>query len=287
MFRHFVGNIYILEKPPKPSDIQLDLAFSDDHLADVDEAKFKRELTADQVAKIIMYKEEMSNLIGKEAFDRIQSGNVLMTGDMTLVREIATEIQSNKKQWRGLASLHSANPNDWGWILYKVLKLSPGDWDAKYSQFVEFIKILSMNWGQSIPALLDRLDTIDLDMDHFFKLEKNATYKLAALLNDVNVIQKEILADNGIDISPFIAKLSRAFLPSCVFELEEYGLPRMISKKIHAAGLIDFQDPGLKLHDALTTLKTIHHEIQGKAKDMDPFDRYVLDYFFDGISINE
>lgn len=286
MFRHFVGNIFILEEPPKLSEIQLDLAFQDDQLADVDEAKFKHELTSEQVARIILYKEEMSNLLGEEAFDRILGGNALMTSDMGLIREIATDIQTYQKQWRGLASLHSTDTEDWGWILYKILKLCPGDWDVQYTQFVEFVKILAKNWEQSIPELLDRIDTLGLGMENFFKLEKNTTYKLAALLNDVNVIQKEILIDKGIDISPFIVRLSRAFLPSCVFELEEYGLPRMISKKIHSTGLINFQDEDLKLHDAIDKLNAIREEIPEKAKDLDSFDRYVLDYFFEGISRN-
>lgn len=286
MFRHFVGNIYILEEPPKLSEIQLDLAFQDDHLADVDEAKFKHELTSEQVARIILYKEEMSNLLGKEAVDRILSGNALVTSDMGLIREIATDIQTYQKQWRGLASLHSTDPEDWGWILYKILKLCPGDWDVQYTQFVEFVKILAKNWEQPIPELLDRIDTLGLGIENFFKLEKNTTYKLAALLNDVNIIQKEILIDKGIDISPFIVRLSRAFLPSCVFELEEYGLPRMISKKIHSTGLINFQDEDLKLHDAIDKLNAIRKEIPEKAKDLDSFDRYVLDYFFEGISRN-
>ena len=40
MFRHFVGNIYILEEPPSPADTQLDLTFPDELLADVDEEKY-------------------------------------------------------------------------------------------------------------------------------------------------------------------------------------------------------------------------------------------------------
>src|SRR3990167_3167583 len=48
MFRHFVGNIYILEEPPSPVEIQLELTFPDELLADVDDEKYKKELTKEQ-----------------------------------------------------------------------------------------------------------------------------------------------------------------------------------------------------------------------------------------------
>lgn len=124
---------------------------------------------------------------------------------------------------------------------------------------------------------------MDLGIEQFFKLEKSATFKLTALLNDVNVLQKELLADNKIDISPFIARLSRAFLPSCVFELEEYGLPRMITKKIHAAGLINFLSEELTLHSAIDQLNTLRKVIPEKVLGLDPFDEYVLNHFYEGV----
>lgn len=59
----------------------------------------------------------------------------------------------------------------------------------------------------------------DITIDEFFKMERNATFKLTALLNDINVIQKEIAPDQKMDISSYIAKLSKAFLPSCLMTL--------------------------------------------------------------------
>lgn len=113
------------------------------------------------------------------------------------------------------------------------------------------------------------------------------TFKLTALLNDVNVLQKLIAPENKVDISPFIAKLARGFLPSCVLSLEEYGLPRMISKKIHASGVIDFSDAELTLHDAIRKMNLMREGINQKVKDLDDFDNYVLDYFFEGaVGIN-
>lgn len=283
MFRHFIGNIYILEEPPLPVDTQLDLTFPDELLADVDEQEFKQQLSKEQVAKILLYKEQMADVLGQEVFDRLRNEGALISSDAELLAGIALEINNNRKTWRGLAILNSPSSEYWGWILNKVLRLAPGEWEFPYSKFIEFVKMLSANWQNSIPELLDKLDEQDVTIEEFFKLERNATFKLTALLSDINVIQKEVMPDQHIDISPFIARLSKAFLPSCVLELEEYGLPRMLAKKIHAAGIVDFEDENLSLHSALDMLNKMKHKIQEKVADLDGFDRYVLDHFFDGI----
>ncbi len=283
MFRHFIGNIYILEEPPLPTDTQLDLTFPDELLADVDEQEFKQQLSKEQIAKILLYKEQMADVLGQEVFDRLRNEGALISSDAELLTSIALEINHNRKTWRGLAILNSPSNEYWGWILHKVLRLAPGEWEFPYSKFIEFVKALSANWKSSIPDLLDKLDEQDVTIEEFFKLERNATFKLTALLSDINVIQKEIMPDQHLDIAPFIARLSKAFLPSCVLELEEYGLPRMLAKKIHAAGIVDFEDESLSLHSALDMLNKMKHKIQEKVADLDGFDRYVLEHFFEGI----
>lgn len=68
MFKHFVGNIFILEEPPSPVETQLELTFPYELLADVDDEKYKQELTKEQLAKLLHYKEEMAQLMGQESF---------------------------------------------------------------------------------------------------------------------------------------------------------------------------------------------------------------------------
>lgn len=283
MFRHFVGKIYILEEPPLPCETQLDLTFPDELLADVDDEKYKKELTKEQLAKIIQYKEDMAEILGGEAFSRLQSEGLLVSSDTELIAGIAMAINSDKKTWRGLATLNAPTNEYWAWILSKVLKLVPGGWDASYTKFSEFVKVLSGNWAHSIPELLDQLSVHDVTIEEFFKMERNATFKLSGLLNDVNVIQKQIVPEHKIDISPFIARLSKAFLPSCVIELEEYGLPRMLAKKIHMARLIDFEDESLNLHVAIDRLCELRSKIAETLCVGSEFDKFVLDYFYDGI----
>ncbi|WP_079214420.1 DEAD/DEAH box helicase [Herbaspirillum robiniae] len=284
MFKHFIGKIYILESPPREEDTELNLTFPDQVLNDIDEARFREDLSADQISKIISYREEMSLLFGSTVFEELQKKNLFQTSNHALLRKIAGDIRNNPSEWAGLNYLNSASPEDWTRLLYKILRLQPGAWGVEYRKFVEFVKVLSFNWINPIPRLLDGLAQSNISVEMFFKLERLATYKLAAVMNDLNVIQRSMQPTKGVDISPFVARLSHAFLPSCVYQLEEYGLPRMISKRLNKRGPFNFEDPELTVHKALELFAQL-----GRQKTIDllenthPFDRYILNYFFDGI----
>jgi hypothetical protein len=63
-----------------------------------------------------------------------------------------------------------------------------------------------------------------------------------------------------------------------VYQLEEYGLPRMISRKIHDAGVINFEDEDLTLHDALDKFREIGKDnLCKRVNELDDFDKYIID----------
>jgi hypothetical protein len=73
-------------------------------------------------------------------------------------------------------------------------------------------------------------------------------------------------------------------LPRNVFQLEEYGLPRMISKKIQNYNLIDLSDHDAPLHQVISNIKRIGKEkIFEKVTTLDDFDKYIVNFFFEGI----
>ena len=283
MFKHFIGKVYILEEPPIASDVQLDLSLPDSLLGGVDDEYLRDGLTQEQIAKIISFNEEMSDILGADTFASMKRDNVFESSNSYLIRDIARDISGNPEEWNGLGYLNSNIESDWDRFLFKAINFHPGGWGIEYGKFVEFIKILSGNWSKSIPMLLRELDQYDIGVDDFFKLERNVTFKLAATLNDINIIQKKAL-DKPTDISPFISKLSHAFLPPLVYQLEEYGLPRMASKKIHFLGIIDFEDETLELHDVIERLKLrpIKDAIMS-APIFSEFDRYIISYFYEGV----
>lgn len=287
MFKHFIGKIYILEQPPEEGQTQLDIPFPDEILGDLDEPKYEGLLTKEQVAKLKLYNEEMSELIGVQVYEELKSESVFQSSNSDLIKTIAIDLTKNPDEWNGLYYLNEFKPENWDRLLYKIIKLQPGNWDTGYKTFVEFIKIIAYNWRKSIPELLKELEDYDVGIDDFFKLERNVTYKFSALLQDLNSLQKRILKSKSYDITRFMTLCSQAFLPKVVFQLEEYGLPRMISKKLHESEVINFFDSELTIHSAIAQLNEIGKETTiERTKDLDNFDKYILDYFFDGIKIN-
>lgn len=282
MFRYFVGNIFILDAPPLQEQTQLGIPFPEEILGDLDEIKHEAVLSKEQVAKIKYYQEEMSELLGEQVFRQLKEESAFQSSNSELIKSIAIDMSRNPENWNGLAYLNSFKPNAWDYSLYKIINLQPGNWDVKYSTFVEFIKILSGNWTKSIPELLKELEPHDVGINDFFKLERNVTFKFASLLKDVNTLQKRILRGNA-DISRFIQWISYAFLPPVVFQLEEYGLPRMISKKIHNAKVLNFYDKELDIHNVINLFHEIECENLIRLVDLDDFDKYILEYFYDGI----
>lgn len=286
MFKHFVGQIYILDAPPAEEATQLDIPFPDQILGDLDELQFKAELTDEQISHIITYRNEMHELIGVDAFKSLVDGHVFQTSDAGLIKQIIIDMKTNPSEWAGLGYLNSADPDTWDRFLYKIIRLKAGVWGTSYSQFVSFIKVLSQNWHKSIPSLLDDLDAYDIGIADFFKLERNASFLLASILDDVNTLHKITIAD-GTDISPFVFKVSHAFLPKVVFQLEEFGLPRMLTRKIHNLGLIDFENNELTLHDAIKWFDEYGKDALCTKGQISGFDRYILEFFYDGIKTDQ
>ena len=69
-----------------------------------------------------------------------------------------------------------------------------------------------------------------------------------------------------------------------VYQLEEYGLPRMLSRKIHDLGVIDLERDEVEIHVVLEefTSMPIEHQVRLNAS-FDSFDWYIFSYFMEGI----
>ncbi|HDS1816227.1 TPA: hypothetical protein QEM96_000852 [Pseudomonas putida] len=285
MLRHFVGKVYVLERPPNPGDTPLDLDIPDELLPMVEhEEEIKADLTAEQLAKIIAYKEELAAVVSQDQISIITDGKTLVTSDTSIIKAMVIELQGSPSFWHGIGFLNSSDPDEWESILYRVIQLQSGGWNTRHRSIVQFIKVLSGNWQYTIPELLTQLQGFDIGLDDFFKLERLITHRLPTLLGDLSTVQNKILASNSADISSFISKISHAFLPRVVHQLEEYGLPRCLTRKIQHSGLIDFEDASLDIYKAIDLL--VHHRLDLMDSPLyvyDTFDQYIFDYFFSGV----
>lgn len=284
MFRHFVGKVFVLEVPPPEEENNLELPFPDKLLGSMERDYTDIEYTPEQVAKIDAYEREMQELIGAVNLGYLQMNAALQSSDTGLVLKIARELRNDPQKWLRLSVLNSSNPDHWEQSLYNLVKLQPGVWEAPHSKFVAFVKALASNWTQTIPELLDALDTHDIGLEDFFKLERSVTFRLSTLLGDVQTLYGLLYPDAELDLSAAISRFSHAFLPIVVFQLEEYGLPRMLSRRLQDAGVFDFENPHLDIYQAQDHFRALGFErVVRQVPSADEFDKYILKYFYDGI----
>ncbi len=282
MFKHFIGKVYILDKPPLDEDVELTLNIPKDDLADFED-DLRGSFSNEELHKIIEYKNKMEEILGKDNYKKLIKENAFKN-NLEIIRKITIDMSENPTHWNGIAYLNS-KPEDWDTSLYRLIKFISLKW-GPHGVFVGFTKVLYSNGSKTIPELLDELKekNIDINIDKFFELEKKVTFQLSSLVSDVNILQK-IIFKSKIDLSNFISLSSHAFLPPVVYLLEEYGLPRMLSKKIHHSKIINFTDKELNIHLVIDKFKAIGIEkIKINVPSFDEFDIYILEYFYDGIS---
>ncbi len=275
MFRHFIGNVFLLDQIPSRENIQLSLPLPDDINLSTSELEHI-DITQEQKTRIILEGKKLESLIGDDF-------NLLQTNKRSQIQSIITELQEHKSAWNGLNYINSQDPDDWEYILKRILYLMRYRKDDK-DKIMDLIKICCNNWARPFNAILEDLKDCDISIDDYFSLEKKLTFDISSFLSDFNIIQKRIL-DIGVDIEPFITKIRNAFLPSTVFNLEEFGLPRMIARKIQNSKLVDFEEDGLTTQMAISNLYKVKNKIM-EIDTLDDFDKYILKHFYEGIYTN-
>ena len=284
MFKHFVGKVFILDKPPVPTDTSLTIEPSEEIWVDVDRNIIQQDLTKEQVARIIEKKEEMETLLQIEDYDKFIKETPFQTSNSQIIKNIVLDMMNNRNFWNGLNFLNSENPDNWERFLYKAISFLPGAWEAKSSTLVNFVKLLTNNWKMTIPELLEEMKDFNININDFFRLERNITFNMSSIFGDISLLYNKTFPSGNVDISSFIAKLSNAFLPAIVYQLEEYGLPRMIARKIDNEKIFDFTNNTKTLHETIEVLKDIGYDnIIKTVSSLDEFDKYILKYFYDGI----
>ena len=284
MFKHFVGKVFILDKPPVPTDTSLTIEPSEEIWVDVDRNIIQQDLTKEQVARIIEKKEEMETLLQIEDYDKFIKETPFQTSNSQIIKNIVLDMMNYRNFWNGLNFLNSENPDNWERFLYKAISFLPGAWEAKSSTLVNFVKLLTNNWKMTIPELLEEMKDFNININDFFRLERNITFNMSSIFGDISLLYNKTFPSGNVDISSFIAKLSNAFLPAIVYQLEEYGLPRMIARKIDNEKIFDFTNNTKTLHETIEVLKDIGYDnIIKTVSSLDEFDKYILKYFYDGI----
>ena len=120
-----------------------------------------------------------------------------------------------------------------------------------------------------------------------FAYERTISFNISSTLALVNYI-KQVVYPSTPDLSEFIHRASNAFLPKLVFQLEEYGLPRIISKKIQRSGLVNLEDDNKEINAVIMEFNRIGiDKVLSSICRLHPFEEYIIRYFYDGISTNK
>lgn len=306
MNKYFKSNAYRLTEKifkPKEKDLKINIEINTQTLFDYKDNLFSQYMTDDMKIEIDNFQNEMIEKIGNSEFYKITNEN-LIKNDRKTILDITNNL-SNKKQNdinKLIEELKLFENEEWKnnyQALYYILKqysnivlnkldinFNKNSEDDKLINISKAIIFISYNWDKSIAEIVNDLKSINLSIDDYFRIESFISFNLYSLFSDIDIIQKIILGDNQLNLSSFVKKLQNVFLPPHVYTLEEFGLPRMLSKIIDKSNIIkfDFNDN----RDINKILKEFE-ENKDKIKelfDKNSFDYYILKYFYDGISVD-
>ena len=285
MFQYFIGKVYLLAKPIPDRITNLELDFSDNIQADIDVDEYNDYLSNNKKEKIKNIQDEFADLLNVSSFDMVLSENDFKTSNWRDLLNIAHAIYDDKAEWKKMKFLNSVHNNNWRYPILTILFNSTVMKKKKidFNKFSAYIINSSDNWYSPLNQQIKKMYDIGISIDEYFKFEKYMSYNFSSIVNDINILLKYMLPDEHIDISAFSTKLSYAFLPPLVYYLEEYGLPRTLSKEISDSKIVNFE-ADIPVSEFLTKLKLIGIDtIISSLKWEDSFNKEILEYFFRGI----
>ena len=278
MFKYFVGKVYLLEEPPIQENTTLTIDFPDEVAESLNSEDPGIEINQEQNNHIKEYEEFMMNALGAENFRQIRKLSIFKSCDPRILKSLIEKLKANPNWPRGYAALAATNTYNWREPVLDVVSLL-GDNMARLIKIA--IWKMPDNWTRSIAEVYSELS--DISYEDLFSAERYLSYNLCSTLSVINILKKSF--DPTLpDISLFIGRAANAFLPKLVYQLEEYGLPRMISRKIQDSGLINLEDDSVEISEIIKQFNNIGREkiIQG-LNNLLPFDKFIINYFYDGI----
>jgi len=279
MFKYFVGKVYLLEEPPAQEDTTLKIEFPEEVVEALDSENPGVEINQEQNNKIKDYESYMMDALGVDNFNQIRKLSLYRSCDPRILKQLVEKLKVNPNWPNGYSALALANTYNWREPIMDVISLL-GDNMARLIKIA--IWKMPDNWMRSIADIYSELS--DVSYEDLFSAERYLSYNLCSTLSIINVLKKSFNPESP-DISGFIGRAANAFLPKLVYQLEEYGLPRMISRKIQDSGLINFEDESIEISEIIEQFNNIGQEnLIENLKDILPFDKFIINYFYEGIS---
>ena len=282
MFRYFVGKVYLLEMPPETENTKLELEFPDDVVRSLDGNNPGVRLNNQQFLLIKSYQDEMAALLSPNIWSTLCSNPQIKSCNPALLKAIASKIKQDPNWPRNYDALTRRNTWDWRFAIEDVIEIAN---IRRKGQVKTYACIASNGWSVTIPHIYDQVSRYGISMEDMFDFERKISFNFASTLSIISLI-KQAVYPNTPDISEFIHRASNAFLPKLVFQLEEYGMPRMISEKIHKSGLVNLENDTIEIAEVIKQFRDIGEDtlIDKLKHNLLPFDKYIIKYFYEGIS---
>lgn len=278
MFKYFVGKVYLLEEPPVQENTTLTIEFPDEVAESLDSENPGVEINQEQNDHIKEYEAFMTDALGAEKFRQIRKLSIFKSCDPRILKALIQKLKTNPNWPKGYSALAATNTYNWREPILDVVSML-GDKMAKLIKIA--IWKMPDNWTRSIAEIYSEL--YDISYEDLFSAERYLSYNLCSTLSVINILKKTFNPESP-DISLFIGRAANAFLPKLVYQLEEYGLPRMVSRKIQDSRLINLEDDSVEISDIITQFNNIGKENLIKSlKNLLPFDYFIINYFYEGI----
>lgn len=283
MFRYFIGKVYILEAPPEREELALNLDFPDEVAMGLDGQNPGIQLKNEQYQLIKNFQDKMIGILGEEKWRQLEKFPQIKACRPSVLVKLVVQIVNNPNWPSNYMLLTGYNSWDWIDALNDMIDISEIN-DKDKNRLRTYACCACDAWKQSIPYIYRRVAKYGITYENMFAYERKISFELASVVSLINII-KQTVYPGSPDISMFISRISNAFLPKLVFQLEEYGLPRMISKKVQQSGLIDLEDYSKEVNDVINEFIQIGMErLVNSLNDLHPFDLYIIRYFYDGIT---
>lgn len=280
-FKYFIGKVFLLEEPPHREATELSLDFPDDVACAIDVNKPGVKLDNDQYQKIKAYHDKMESLLGEERWRRLKEIPQIKAYKPSLLQPLVERIVKNPQWPANYEAL--AEDNTWEWRT--PLEAIINEAGLRNVNRLRAYTCMACNpWHSTIPDTYDRVKDYGIGYEDMFAFERAISFNLSSLLAVINIIKMDVYPDVP-DISSFVHRTRCAFLPKLVYQLEEYGLPRMICRKIQNAGVINLEDDSREIGDVISEFNRISRKSLVEAiSPLHPFDNYIIKYFYEGIS---
>lgn len=279
MLKYFIGYVYLLEEPPKKKETQLDLQLDDEVICSLEEDDPGIVLNLNQKNKLAKYNSDLQQILGHKVYKELKETSSLKGASPKLIIRLAQKIKSDPTWPSGYKELLGNDTYKWRTPISQLFELAYGKNSAKNVNLG--LWAFSFNWDKGIKYAASILARYNIGEADMFKLERDINYKVPNILSIVHAI-KSALYPWTPDIRNFIAQASNVFLPKNVYILEEYGLPRMISKKIHQQGIMDLEDNSMSIEEIINQFKQIgENNLIRQIKGLISFDVYIIHYFYE------